>query len=78
MQNLYFLRVDNDALEDARAYQTLRGAQFAFGIVAKELDRYGQRCSATIHIAPRMADVVEYPDYVLTLGPRGGVRTERA
>lgn len=78
MRNLYFLRIDNDALEDARAYHTLAGAKRAFCIVAVDLARYGQACSATVHIAPRPADVVEYPDYVLMLGPRGGLQVERA
>jgi len=78
MKNLYFLRIDNDALEDARAYQTLAGAKRAFRIVASELWRYGQTCSASVHIAPRLSNAVEYPDYVLTLGERGGLQVERA
>jgi len=40
MKNLYFLRIDNDSLDDARAYQTLAGAKRAFRIVAAELWRY--------------------------------------
>jgi hypothetical protein len=78
MKNLYFLRIGEDYLEDARAYQTKRGAVAAFGRVARELDQYGQKIDASIHIAPRPADTVEYPDFVLSLGPRGGVRVESA
>jgi hypothetical protein len=78
MRNLYFLRIGNDYLEDSRAYQTKRGAVAAFGRVARELDQYGQRIEAAIHLAPRPADVVEYPDFLLSLGPRGGVRVESA
>ena len=78
MRNLYFLRIGTDTLEDARAYQTKRGAVAAFGRVARELDQYGQTIDATVHIAPRPSDVVEYPDFVLTLGPRGGVHVEAA
>ena len=78
MKNLYFLRIDNDSLDEARAYQTLAGAKRAFRIVAAELWRYGQACSATVHIAPRPAELVEYPEYVLMLGPRGGLQVDRA
>jgi len=78
MKNLYFLRMGTDTLDDARAYHTKRGAVAAYGRVARELDQYGQSIDASVHIAPRPADVVEYPDYVLTLGPRGGVRVESA
>jgi hypothetical protein len=78
MRNLYFLRIGEDYLEDARAYQTKRGAVAAYGRVARELDQYGQTIEAAIHLAPRPADVVEYPDFVLSLGPRGGVRVESA
>lgn len=78
MRNLYFLRIGTDTLDDARAYQTKRGAVAAFGRVARELDQYGQEIDATVHIASRPSDVVEYPDFVLTLGPRGGVRVEAA
>jgi hypothetical protein len=78
MRNLYFLRIGNDYLEDSRAYQTKRGAVAAFGRVARDLARYGQAIEASIHIAPRPADTVEYPDFVLSLGPRGGVRVESA
>jgi hypothetical protein len=78
MRNLYFLRIGADYLEDSRAYQTKRGAVAAFGRVARDLARYGQTIDASIHIAPRAADTVEYPDFVLSLGPRGGVRVESA
>jgi hypothetical protein len=78
MKNLYFLRIGEDYLDDARAYRTKRGAVAAYGRVARELDQYGQTIEASIHIAPRPADAVEYPDFVLSLGPRGGVRVESA
>jgi hypothetical protein len=78
MKNLYFLRIGEDYLEDARAYQTKRGAVAAYSRVARDLARIEQRIDASIHIAPRPADTVEYPDFVLSLGPRGGVRVESA
>ena len=78
LKNLYFVRIDNDYLEDAKAFQTKSGAVAYFRRTAQELYQYGQSCSATIHIAPRRSDVVEYPDFVLSLGERGGVRIENA
>ena len=78
LKNLYFVRIDNDYLEDAKAFQTKSGAVAYFRRTAQELYQYGQSCSATIHIAPRRADVVEYPDFVLSLGERGGVHIEQA
>lgn len=73
MKDLYFLRIGDDALEEARAYQTKAGAIAAYGRVARELWSHGQEIDATIHLAQRPADVAEYPDFVLSLGPRGGV-----
>ena len=73
MKNLYFLRIGEDDLEAARAYQTKAGAIAAYRRVALELWSYGQTIDATIHLAQRPADVAEYPDFVLSLGPRGGV-----
>lgn len=78
LPNLYFLRIDNDYLEDAKAFNTKTGAVAYFRRTAQELAQYGQECSATIHIAPRPDDVAEYPDFVLSLGSRGGVHIERA
>ena len=78
MKNLYFVRIDNDYLEDAKAFQTKTGAVAYFRRTAQELYQYGQTCTASIHIAPRLSDVVEYPDFVLSLGERGGVHIERA
>jgi hypothetical protein len=76
LPNLYFLRIDNDYLKDSKAFNTKSGAVAFFRRTATELARYGQACTASIHIAPRMDDVVEYPDFVLSLGVRGGVRIE--
>ena len=78
MKGFYFLRIGTDTLGQALAYNSKREAVAAFGRVARELDQYGQTIDATIHIAPRPSDVVEYPDVVLTLGPRGGVHVEAA
>ena len=78
MQDLFFVRIGPDTLDDVRAFQSKSGAVAYFRRVAEELARYGQQIDGTVHIAPRLSDIVEYPDYVLSLGPRGGVKIERA
>ena len=74
----YFLRYQDDYLEEAEPYRTKTEAINAFQATAEELARYDQRIEATIHIADSMDDLQEYPDFVLTLGPRGGVRVTAA
>lgn len=74
----FFLRLGADALEDAVPFRTRAGALRGFQRVAEELAEYGQELEASVHVAPDRESVDEYPDYVLALGPRGGVRVERA
>jgi len=74
----YYLRMGNDYLNEAERHATLRDAVAAFREVANELGRYGQRIEASVHIADKRSECAEYPDYVLSVGPRGGVRYERA
>jgi hypothetical protein len=74
----YYLRMGNDYLNEAARHATLRDAVAAFREVANELGRYDQRIEASIHIAAKRSECDEYPDYVLSVGPRGGVRCERA
>ena len=76
MKDYYFLIIGSDTLDQWRVYNTKSAAVSAFGRVARELDKYGQEIMGQIHLAPRPADIVEYPDFVLSLGPRGGVRVE--
>ena len=70
-----------DSLEDSRTYRTKSIALKAFADTAEELARYGQAIEATLH-AKTHYDwnendcVCEYPDFALSLGPRGGVRCE--
>ena len=73
----YFLRLGDDPVEDAEPHNTLKDATLAYKEVADELDQYGQPIEASIHIAPSKLKIDEYPDYVLSLGPRGGVRVDR-
>jgi len=78
MSALYFLRLGSDDLDQARPYRTRAAAIAAYGYDAHDLAEYGQALDGSIHLAPSRAELVEYPDLVLSLGPRGGVRVERA
>lgn len=71
-----FLRMGDDYLEDATRCHSIRDAIEEYREVAEELNGYEQKIEASIHIAKTMDEVAEYPDYVLSLGPRGGVKVE--
>lgn len=73
-----FLRVDNDFLTEAKPYPSKACAIDAFREIANELARYGQECTASLHIAESKEELAEYPDFVLSLGPRGGLRVVAA
>jgi hypothetical protein len=77
MANRFYLRVGDDYLEDAVPYRSRAAAVAAYADEARQLARYDQRLEASIHIADSMDEVAEYPDFALSLGPRGGVRVER-
>ena len=62
--------------EYVRFYSVKRAIQ-AFDATRVALWRYGQRVSATIHIADDESEIAEYPDYVLETGPLGGLRVQR-
>ena len=72
----YYLSTGN--LSEALLFDTLKDAKQAFKADAEDLARYGQRHEATIHIAESRVTIQEYPDYCLALGPRGGLKLERA
>lgn len=73
-----YLREGSDYLEDATRFNSIADAKDSFLSTAKDLDRFGQTHEATIHIAKSKYEVAEYPDYVLSLGPRGGLVCVRA
>lgn len=77
MSKTCFLCFAGDYLEDATKCRSIEYAKGEFLATAKELDRFGQRIEASIHIADTRAEIAEYPDYVLSLGPRGGLKVER-
>ena len=72
-----FLRMGNDPLEAAIQHGTKADAIAEFRESADELARYGQPIEATLHYAASFDDLAEYPDFALSLGPRGGTRCER-
>lgn len=75
----YYLCVGSDNLEtESVRCSTLRDAVLNYREVADELGRYDQRVEASVHIAPNRYEITEYPDYVLSVGPRGGIRCDRA
>jgi hypothetical protein len=78
MKNRYFLRSGDAYLENAVPYRSLAAAKAQFHDDARQLAKYGQAHTAAIHVAPNAAMVVEYPDYVLSLGSRGGLICEKA
>ena len=74
-----FLRLASDPLENAIYYFTVTDAVNAFERQARQLARFGQRLEATLHYVDSVSDVpAEYPNCVLSLGPRGGLRVENA
>ena len=74
----YYLRLGSDDLDQARRYRTRADAVAAYGYAARELAQYGQDLDASVHLAASRAELDEYPDLVLSLGPRGGVHVGRA
>ena len=73
----YYLRIGSDCLDQAERHSTLGDAKAEFLCSARELAMFGQPLEASVHIGKRKSELDEYPDYVLSLGPRGGLRCER-
>ena len=78
MKNFWFLRIGSDAVEEALRFANKPDAVAEYRRVANELAQYGQAIDASLHIAPSRAEVVEYPDFVLSLNENGRVVTEQA
>lgn len=72
-----YLRMGDDPLDDARWYPSVRAACDAFEDVARDLNRFGQKIEASVHRSDTSYEVAEYPDYVIALGPKGGLRRGR-
>lgn len=73
-----YLRIGDDPVEKAKFCRSVKSACERYMSVAEGLARYEQQIEASIHIAPDRNKVVEYPDFVLSLGPRGGLKKEAA
>ena len=75
----YWLRLEDEELGAGSnaPYRFKRDAVDAFAEVARKLARFDQAISGAIHIAsPNGEDLAEYPDFVLSIGPRGGIKVE--
>ncbi len=72
-----FLRIGSDYLDEAEPFDSIHSARDEAERVIRQLGGFGQHIEASIHIAARKDDLVEYPDYVITPGPRGGIQIER-
>lgn len=59
-------------------HRSLEEAKAEFFAAATQLDNFGQKLEASLHIAPCCLDINEYPDYLLSLGKHGALRCERA
>ena len=75
-KSYWFLRIGDDSLEDALCFQTKLAAVHKYQRVAQELARYGEEIEASLHRAANRGALEEYPDCVLSLGARGGVKVE--
>lgn len=70
-----FLRVGNDYLEDSVKCPSITYAMAEFKAINDEITSYGnQAIEASIHVGDSIGDIQEYPDFILTYGPRGGVK----
>lgn len=59
------------------AHRSLGDAKAEFFEAATQLAGYGQTLQASLHIAKSEELIDEYPDYVLSLSPRGALKCER-
>ena len=71
-----YLVLSTDTLDEAIKCSSISYAVEEYRAIAQELGNYGQRIEASIHIANKRSEIAEYPDYVISLGPRGGVKKE--
>ena len=78
----FFLVLASDHISDRKrvmVFDTKRDAVSHYRSVADDFLRFSDVApEATIHVAPSYAEAVEYPDFVLSIGPRGGTQVEAA
>lgn len=78
MPAYYYLRMGCDPVEKAIRMDSKASAIEAYRTAAQELAQYEQSLEGAIHLAECRDELVDYPDFVLSLGPRGGVRCTAA
>lgn len=71
-----YLVLSTDTLDEAVKCSSISYAVGEYRAIAQEMDNYGQRIFASVHIASKRSEIAEYPDFVLSLGPRGGIKKE--
>ena len=76
MRPYYFLA--SNAWSGTTEHRTLADAMGEFRRFNTELLRFGNvPIDALVYVAPSRADMGDYPEYSLAIGPRGGVRCEK-
>lgn len=73
-----FLRLGADTLMAAQHFQSKAAAVEAYAKAARNLARFSQYIEASLHYAKNTDKLNEYPDFVLSIGPRDGIRCDRA
>jgi hypothetical protein len=73
-----FLRLGDDPVTEAQWCLSKGDAIDTYRRQAQALARHEQVLTGSIHIAPTLDQVVEDADFILSLGPRGGVKVEKA
>lgn len=79
MPRYCFFATDN--LDHAIAFRQKSAAIDNYRALLAEHLRYGEPHNApqaSLHYANRRSEIDEYPDFILSCGPRGGVVCERA
>lgn len=75
MRQPCFLVYAGDTHDKAEFYPHVTAASYAFAKTARSLDSFGQTITATLHFVASRDEVWrEYPDRVLSLGPKGALR----
>jgi hypothetical protein len=72
-----FLLYADTKYPEYEEYDSLGDAKEAFFEAATSVGRYGQNLEASLHIAESEDFIHEYPDYILSLTPRGALSCER-
>lgn len=74
---IIYLRFASDYLSESLRFESKKAAIDYFADTARELARFDQKIEASLHIGQSLEEIVEYPDFVLSIGPRGGIVCER-